>query len=92
MKTNDQTLIEALLILASDIQCEDGVAVGCIVEGANRIRELTRDDMVLVPREPNDKIEDAILDTGLVCEYGNGCDADKADKLYKAMIAVAEGE
>ena len=51
MKTDDQTLIEALLILASDIQCEDGVAVACIVEAANRLRELTRDDMVLVPRD-----------------------------------------
>jgi hypothetical protein len=40
MKTDDQTLIESLLILASDIQCEDGVAVACIVEGANRLREL----------------------------------------------------
>ena len=59
MKTDDKTLIEALLILASDIQCEDGVAVACIVEAANRLAELTRDDMVLVPREPTDEMIEA---------------------------------
>jgi hypothetical protein len=40
MKTNDQTLIEALRILANDIQSDDGVANACIAEGANRLREL----------------------------------------------------
>jgi hypothetical protein len=54
--------------------------------------EIAKGEKVVVPREPNDKIQDGILNTGLVSEYAQGCDADKADKLYKAMIAVAEGE
>ena len=40
MKTDDQTLIEALRILVNDIYCEDGIATACIAEGANRIVEL----------------------------------------------------
>jgi hypothetical protein len=40
MKTDDQTLIEALRILVNDIQSDDGVANACIAEGANRLAEL----------------------------------------------------
>jgi hypothetical protein len=40
MKTDDQTLIEALRILVTDIQSDDGVANACIAEGANRLAEL----------------------------------------------------
>jgi hypothetical protein len=39
-KTDTKTLIEALHILARDIQSEDGVANACITEGAQRIAEL----------------------------------------------------
>jgi len=39
MKTNNKTLIEALRILARDIQSSDGIANACIAEGADRIEE-----------------------------------------------------
>lgn len=51
MKTDDQTLIEALRILANDVQSDDGVANACIAEGANRLREL---------KERISKLEDAL--------------------------------
>jgi hypothetical protein len=51
MKTDDQTLIEALRILAHEFQSEDGVANACIAEGANRLAEL---------KERIAKLEDAL--------------------------------
>lgn len=41
MKTEDKTLIEALEILSRDIQSDDGIANACILEAAQRLRELT---------------------------------------------------
>ena len=41
MKTDDETLIIALRILAAEIQSDDGVANACITEAANRLEELT---------------------------------------------------
>jgi len=40
MRTSDDTLIKALLILSQDIQSEDGVANAAIGEGALRLSEL----------------------------------------------------
>lgn len=40
MKTNTETLIKALHILANDIESEDGVANAAIAEGAQRLEEL----------------------------------------------------
>lgn len=40
MRTPTKTLIEALKILAQDIQSEDGVANAAIYEAANRMQEL----------------------------------------------------
>lgn len=40
MKTNTETLIKALRILANDIESEDGVANAAIAEGADRLEEL----------------------------------------------------
>ena len=54
--------------------------------------EIAKGDKVVVPREPTDEIIDAILDTGLVYADANDCGSMKAFKIYKAMIAVAEGE
>lgn len=51
-KTKTQTLIEALHILARDIQSEDGVANAAIAEAAERMREFVealefvRDELV----------------------------------------------
>lgn len=42
MRTDDKTLIEALEILACDIQSGDGIANACIREAAQRLRELTQ--------------------------------------------------
>ena len=39
-KTNTKTLIEAMRILARDIQSDDGVANGVISEAADRMEEL----------------------------------------------------
>ena len=43
MRTDTNVLIEALLIVANDMQSADGVANSCIREGAERIRELQGD-------------------------------------------------
>lgn len=40
MKTDDKILINALRILASDIQSEDGVANAVVFEAAQRIEKL----------------------------------------------------
>jgi hypothetical protein len=40
MKTNTETLIKALHILANDIETEDGVANAVIAEAAQRLEEL----------------------------------------------------
>jgi len=40
MKTSTETLIEALRILAKDIQSDDGVANAVIAEAADRLEEL----------------------------------------------------
>lgn len=40
MRTSDDILIKALLILSQDIQSEDGVANAAIGEGALRLSEL----------------------------------------------------
>jgi uncharacterized protein (UPF0147 family) len=42
VKTNTDTLIKALRILANDIQSDDGVANATIVEAADRLHELRR--------------------------------------------------
>lgn len=42
MKTNIDTLIKALRILAKDIQSDDGVANATIAEAADRLHELRR--------------------------------------------------
>lgn len=39
--SQDQTLIDALKILANDIKSEDGVANACIYEASQRLEELT---------------------------------------------------
>jgi hypothetical protein len=42
VKTNTETLIKALRILANDIQSDDGVANATIAEAADRLYELRR--------------------------------------------------
>ncbi len=39
MKTSTETLIAAMHILATEIQCEDGVANAAIAEAAERLAE-----------------------------------------------------
>ena len=53
MKTNTETLIKALRILANDIDSEDGVANAVIAEAAQRLEEL---------HEVNKKLLDALND------------------------------
>ena len=42
-RTDTTTLINALRILARDIDCEDGVATACISEAADRLEEMSKD-------------------------------------------------
>jgi len=42
-RTPDATLIEAVRILAIDIQTEDGVANACLLEAAQRLAELVEE-------------------------------------------------
>ncbi len=41
-KTNDKTLIEALRVLARDVQSDDRVANACLAEAADRLEELVK--------------------------------------------------
>lgn len=47
MRTDNKTLIEALKILANDIQSGDGIANAAILEGAQRIEELEAENAKL---------------------------------------------
>ena len=51
-KTDDQTLISALRILARHIQSDDGVANAAITEAADRLEELTQPNVVALPPLP----------------------------------------
>lgn len=51
-KTDDQTLISALRILARDIISSDGVANATIAEAADRLEELTQPNVVVLPPLP----------------------------------------
>jgi hypothetical protein len=42
MRTDTQTLIDALRILARDIESDDSVANACIFEGADRLEQLRK--------------------------------------------------
>lgn len=48
-RTDTKTLIEALKLLSQEIYSEDGVANACILEGAQRLQELS--DLLDVERE-----------------------------------------
>ena len=47
MRTTTETLIKALCILAKDIQSEDGVANAAILEAAQRLEELYKENIQL---------------------------------------------
>ena len=46
MRTSTETLVNSLNILANDIQSEDGVANAAIAEGALRIEELNKENLL----------------------------------------------
>ena len=46
MRTSTETLVKSLNILANDIQSEDGVANAAIAEGALRIEELNKENLL----------------------------------------------
>jgi len=46
MRTSTEILVESLNILANDIQSEDGVANAAIAEGALRIEELNKENLL----------------------------------------------
>lgn len=52
-KTDDQTLVSALRILARDIESGDGVANAAIAEAADRLEELTQPNVVMLPPLPD---------------------------------------
>ena len=47
MKSSTETLIQALYILANDIQSEDGTANAAILEAAQRLEELYKENIQL---------------------------------------------
>ena len=47
MKSSTETLIKAMYILANDIQSEDGVANAAILEAAQRLEELYKENIEL---------------------------------------------
>lgn len=47
MKSSTETLIKAMYILANDIQSEDGVANAAILEAAQRLEELNKENIQL---------------------------------------------
>lgn len=46
MRTSNEILVKSLNILANDIQSEDGVANAAIAEGALRIEELNKENLL----------------------------------------------
>lgn len=46
MRTSTEILVKSLNILANDIQSEDGVANAAIAEGALRIEELNKENLL----------------------------------------------
>jgi hypothetical protein len=55
MKTDDQTLIAALRILARDIISSDGVANATIAEAAERLEELTHNEYIQAVKEQDNE-------------------------------------
>jgi hypothetical protein len=50
MKSSTQTIIKAMYILSNDIQSEDGVANAAILEAAQRLEELYKENLELKQR------------------------------------------
>ncbi len=46
MRTSTEILVKSLNILANDVQSEDGVANAAIAEGALRIEELNKENLL----------------------------------------------
>jgi hypothetical protein len=66
MRTDTQTLIDALRILVRDIESEDGVANACIAEAADRLQELITPQWYYTPDGP-----DITGDFDDICEYAD---------------------
>ncbi len=64
MKTDDKTLIEALRILAREIQSDDGVANACIAEAADRLDDF-HEALVQISEETNDEFAENVADLAL---------------------------
>jgi hypothetical protein len=47
MKSSTETLIKAMYILSNDIQSEDGIANAAILEAAQRLEELNKENIQL---------------------------------------------
>lgn len=50
MKSSTGTLIKAMYILSNDIQSEDGIANAAILEAAQRLEELYKENLELKQR------------------------------------------
>jgi hypothetical protein len=70
----------------------DGETLNAFEEALTQALEIAKGEKVVVPKEPTDTITDAIIATGLVSDYANGSDWQKACELYDVMIAVVEGD
>ena len=54
MKSSTGTLIKAMYILSNDIQSEDGIANAAILEAAQRLEELYKENLELKQRLDHD--------------------------------------
>lgn len=68
------TLIEALKILARDIESDDGVPEACLLEAADRLEELHQYIRVIVPAYESSVLK-VIDDNGGVPDEIEGCRA-----------------
>ena len=65
MRTDNQTLIDALRHLAIDIISDDGVANACITEAADRIEEMEKDMIKKALKKFAGKRKDAADELGI---------------------------
>jgi hypothetical protein len=90
-RTPDATLIEAVRILARDIQSGDGCANACLLETAQRLEELVEErrwieGRVVISRETFDTVVAALSRCTIVAdEYG---DEWNDDKVFDALDSI----
>lgn len=90
MRTGNKTLIQALKILANDIQSGDGIANAAILEGAQRIEELESENTKL--KQNINKIKaDAIREAADKCAWWHDRKFVKIDEIIDYADKIEKG-